>query len=151
MTCTFTLSCCLSYLFIYVFIYIFIYLFIHSLIYPLFVYLQPYVLDFVQLIYYMYFTLIMCMLLSATCTHFKWELMLYCLLCPTSNTFFTLTLSLTSRHENILHHWLFVMILRTRGQWCEDLIWFCRYYGQAVEQKVLSYWWIRHYAHMTSL
>ena len=33
-----------------------IYLFILSLIYPLFVYLLPYVLDFVQLIYYMYFT-----------------------------------------------------------------------------------------------
>ena len=29
--------------------------------------------------------MIMCMLLSATSTHFKWELMLYCLHCPTLN------------------------------------------------------------------
>ena len=68
-TCTFTLNCCM----------LFIYLFILSLIYSLFIYLLPYVLDFIQLIYYMYFTIPwMRMLLSATSTHFKWELMLYC-------------------------------------------------------------------------
>ena len=86
----------------------YIYLFIH---YPLFEYLLPYVLDFVQLIYYMYFTLIMCMLLSATSTHFKWELMLYCFtLSDFKYIFLRLLFSLTSRHENILHPWLFVMI-----------------------------------------
>ena len=34
----------------------------------------------------------MCMLLSATSTHFKWELMLYCLHCPTLNKVFLLLL-----------------------------------------------------------
>ena len=37
----------------------------------------------------------MCMLLSATSTHFKWELMLYCLHCPTLNKVFLLLLFLT--------------------------------------------------------
>ena len=32
--------------------------------------------------------MIICMLLSATSTHFKWELMLYCLHCPTLNKVF---------------------------------------------------------------
>ena len=36
----------------------------------------------------------MCMLLSATSTHFKWELMLYCLHCPTLNKVFLLLLLL---------------------------------------------------------
>ena len=36
--------------------------------------------------------MIMCMLLSATSTHFKWELMLYCLHCPTLNKVFLLLL-----------------------------------------------------------
>ena len=34
--------------------------------------------------------MIMCMLLSATSTHSKWELMLYCLHCPTLNKVFLL-------------------------------------------------------------
>ena len=38
--------------------------------------------------------MLMCMLLSATSTHFKWELMLYCLHCPTLNTVFLLLLLL---------------------------------------------------------
>ena len=38
--------------------------------------------------------MIMCMLLSATSTHFKWELMLYCLHCPTLNKVFLLLLLL---------------------------------------------------------
>ena len=60
------------------FIYLFIYLFILSLIYPLFVYLLPYVFRFctIDLLHVFYYTLIMCMLLWATSTHFKWELML---------------------------------------------------------------------------
>ena len=35
----------------------------------------------------------MCMFLSATSTHFKWELMLYCLHCPTLNKVFLLSYS----------------------------------------------------------
>ena len=38
--------------------------------------------------------MIMCMLFSATSTHFKWELMLYCLHCPTLNKVFLLLLLL---------------------------------------------------------
>ena len=38
--------------------------------------------------------MIMCMLLSATSTHSKWELMLYCLHCPTLNKVFLLLLFL---------------------------------------------------------
>ena len=38
--------------------------------------------------------MIMCMLLSATSTHFKWQLMLYCLHCPTLNKVFLLLLLL---------------------------------------------------------
>ena len=38
--------------------------------------------------------MIMCMLLSATSTHSKWELMLYCLHCPTLNKVFLLLLLL---------------------------------------------------------
>ena len=48
--------------------------------------------DFMCILLYM----IMCMLLSATSTHFKWELMLYCLLCPTLNKVFLLLLLLYS-------------------------------------------------------
>ena len=39
--------------------------------------------DFMCILLYM----IMCMLLSATSTHFMWELILYCLHCPTLNKF----------------------------------------------------------------
>ena len=46
-------------------------------------------------LFYVYFNnMIMCMLLSATSTHFKWELMLYCLHCPTLNKVFLLLLLL---------------------------------------------------------
>ena len=57
-----------------------------------------YVCDFLWNDFYMYFILymIMCMLLSATSTHFKWELMLYCLHCPTINKVFLLLVLLYS-------------------------------------------------------
>ena len=48
--------------------------------------------DFMCILLYM----IMCMLLSATSTHFKWELMLYCLHCPALNKVFLLLLLLIS-------------------------------------------------------
>ena len=43
----------------------------------------------------------MCMLLSATSTHFKWELMLYCLHCPTLNKVFLLLLFNRSPHLHL--------------------------------------------------
>ena len=73
--------------------YIHIYLFIHLC--RFFFYYCAYVCYllwnyFMRILLYM----IMCMLLSATSTHFKWELMLYCLHCPTLNKVFLLLLLL---------------------------------------------------------
>ena len=53
-------------------------LFIDLVIYSLFIYLLPYTLRFctTDILHVFHCTLIMCMLLSATSTHLKWELML---------------------------------------------------------------------------
>ena len=60
-------------------------LFMYWLIYYLFIYLLPYVLALYQCyIRFTYCTLIMYMMLSATSTHFKWELTSYCLKCSYS-------------------------------------------------------------------
>ena len=78
-------------LFIYACIYKCMYSFIlvfHILLY--FMYVISYGMIFMCILLYM----AMCMLMSATSTHFKWELMLYCLHCPTLNTVFTLTFTL---------------------------------------------------------
>ena len=73
-------------------IYIFIYLFIYLGFYFTIVLYVSYLLwnYFMCILLYM----IMCMLLSATGTHFKWELMLYCLHCSTLNKVFLLLLLL---------------------------------------------------------
>ena len=82
--------CCM--LFISACIYIFIYLFIYLVFSFTIVIYVCYLLwnDFMCILLHM----IMCMLLSATNTHFKWELMLYCLHCPTLNKVFLLLLLL---------------------------------------------------------
>ena len=49
---------------------------------------------YILALYKRFITLEMCMLLPATSTHFKWELMLYCLHCPTLNKVFLLLLFL---------------------------------------------------------
>ena len=73
---------------IYIFIYLFIYLgFSFTIVLYVCYLLWNY---FMCILLYM----IMCMLLSATSTHFKWELMLYCLHCPTLNKVFLLLLLL---------------------------------------------------------
>ena len=74
--------------YIYIFIYLFIYLgFSFTIVLYVCYLLWNY---FMCILLYM----IMCMLLSATSTHFKWELMLYCLHCPTLNKVFLLLLLL---------------------------------------------------------
>ena len=75
---------------IYLCVYIHIYLFIYLGFSFTIVLYVCYLLwnDFMCILMYM----IMCMLLSATSTHFKWELMLYCLHCPTLNKVFLLLL-----------------------------------------------------------
>ena len=84
---------------IYLCVNIHIYLFIHlSRFFFYYCALCMYLLwnDFMCILLYM----IMCMLLSATSTHFKWELMLYCLHCPTLNKVFLLLLLLL-RHASV--------------------------------------------------
>ena len=75
-------------IYIYLFIYLFIYLGFSFTIVLYVCYLLRN--DFMCILLYM----IMCMLLSATSTHFKWELMLYCLHCPTLDKVFLLLLLL---------------------------------------------------------
>ena len=78
---------------IYLCVNIHIYLFIHlSKFFFYYCALSMYILwnDFMCTLLYM----IMCMILSATSTHFKWELMLYCLHYPTLNKLFLLLLLL---------------------------------------------------------
>ena len=70
-TCTFTLNCCM--LFIHLFIYSFPYLFFICIFTAI-----CFRFCAIDLLHVFYYTLILCMLLSATSTHFKWELMLYC-------------------------------------------------------------------------
>ena len=79
-------------------IYISIYLFIYLGFYFTIVLYVCYLLwnYFMCILLYM----IMCMLLSATSTHFKWELMLYCLHCSTLNKVFLLLLLL---------YWCFIL------------------------------------------
>ena len=75
------------YRYVYIHIYLFIYLgFFILLLY--FIYVISYGIIFMCILLYM----ITYMLLSATSTHFKWELMLYCLHCPTLNKVFLLLL-----------------------------------------------------------
>ena len=72
----------------YIFIYLFIYLgFSFTIVLYVCYLLWNY---FMCILLYM----TMRMLLSATSTHFKWELMLYCLHCPTLNKVFLLLLLL---------------------------------------------------------
>ena len=78
---------------IYICVYIHIYLFIHLSRF-FFYYCALCVLSLMELFMCILLYMIMCMLLSATGTHFKWELMLYCLHCPTLNKVFLLLLLL---------------------------------------------------------
>ena len=87
---------------IYLCVNIHIYLFIHlSRFFFYYCALCMYLLwnDFMCISLYM----IMCMLLSATSTHFKWELMLYCLHCPTllNKVFLHLLLLMSDFNDSI--------------------------------------------------
>ena len=81
---------------IYICVYIHIYLFIYLFIYLGFSFTIVLYVCYLLWNYFMCILLymIMCMLLSATSTHSKWELMLYCLHCPTLNKVFLLLLLL---------------------------------------------------------
>ena len=86
---------------IYICVYIHTYLFIHlSRVTSTIVLYVCYLLwnDFMCILSYM----IMCMLFSATSTHFKWELMLYSLHCPALNKVFLLLLFLLLPGQTIL-------------------------------------------------
>ena len=79
--------------------------------------------------------MIMCMLLSATSTHFKWELMLYYLHCPTLNKVFVLFLLYSYSYSYVIkwkhfpRYWPFVRGIHRwpvnsphKRQWCGALM-----------------------------
>ena len=82
---------------IYIFIYLFIYL---GFSFTIVLYVCYLLWNYFMCIW---LYMIMCMLLSATSTHFKWELMLYCLHCPTVNKVFLLFVLFSSMPTTVYH------------------------------------------------
>ena len=101
----------------------------------------------------------MCMLLSATSTHFKWELVLHCLHCPTLNKVFLLLLFLLLGNKNynvgmantfgsdwvsgshfVLKTSKFLLIIATAGHWVKVTNMCPSTFSQTYTVFVLNIW-----------